>query len=148
MWSLHAVSLCISKHVYLLSRRSSRRFYTHTHTHTRIPLYPCFPLVSLAERGETSLEVGGRLAAGGGAGGGDCTLGPVPEERRKRSREELRELWKKAVLQQILLLRMERENQKLQGKTHGQGKVVNVVHTHARTHARARTRTLNSLTHL
>ncbi|XP_053533527.1 TBC1 domain family member 1 isoform X4 [Ictalurus punctatus] len=67
-----------------------------------------------AERGETSLEVGGRLAAGGGAGGGDCTLGPVPEERRKRSREELRELWKKAVLQQILLLRMERENQKLQ----------------------------------
>ncbi|XP_053475601.1 TBC1 domain family member 1 isoform X2 [Ictalurus furcatus] len=67
-----------------------------------------------AERGETSLEVGGRLAAGGGAGGGDCTLGPVPEERRKRSREELRELWKKAILQQILLLRMERENQKLQ----------------------------------
>ncbi|KAI5087713.1 TBC1 domain family member 1 isoform X1, partial [Silurus meridionalis] len=67
-----------------------------------------------AERGETSLEVGGRLAVGGGAGGGDSALGPVPEERRKRSREELRELWKKAILQQILLLRMERENQKLQ----------------------------------
>ncbi|XP_034157063.1 TBC1 domain family member 1 isoform X3 [Pangasianodon hypophthalmus] len=67
-----------------------------------------------AERGETSLEVGSRLTVGGGAGGGDGTLGPVPEERRKRSREELRELWKKAILQQILLLRMERENQKLQ----------------------------------
>ncbi|XP_058240661.1 TBC1 domain family member 1 isoform X2 [Hemibagrus wyckioides] len=66
------------------------------------------------ERGETSLEVGGRLAVGGGAGGGDSTLGPVPEERRRRSQEELRALWKKAILQQILLLRMERENQKLQ----------------------------------
>ncbi|XP_060772669.1 TBC1 domain family member 1 isoform X2 [Neoarius graeffei] len=67
-----------------------------------------------AERGETSLEVGSRLTVGGGAGGGDSALGPVPEERRKRSREELRELWKKAILQQILLLRMEKENQKLQ----------------------------------
>ncbi|KAF5897400.1 TBC1 domain family member 1 isoform X3, partial [Clarias magur] len=66
------------------------------------------------ERGETPLEVGGRLTVGGGAGGGDGALGAVPEERRKRSREELRELWKKAILQQILLLRMERENQKLQ----------------------------------
>ncbi|KAM9450209.1 TBC1 domain family member 1 isoform 2-T2 [Clarias gariepinus] len=67
-----------------------------------------------AERGEVPLEVGGRLTVGGGAGGGDGALGAVPEERRKRSREELRELWKKAILQQILLLRMERENQKLQ----------------------------------
>ncbi|TSN95713.1 TBC1 domain family member 1 [Bagarius yarrelli] len=66
------------------------------------------------ERGEVSLEVGGRLTAGGGAGGGDSMLGPLLEERRKKSREELRELWKKAILQQILLLRMERENQKLQ----------------------------------
>ncbi|XP_026990737.2 TBC1 domain family member 1 isoform X3 [Tachysurus fulvidraco] len=66
------------------------------------------------ERGETSLEVGSRLTVGGGAGGGDSLLGAVPEERRKRSREELRDLWKKAILQQILLLRMERENQKLQ----------------------------------
>ncbi|XP_075715171.1 TBC1 domain family member 1 isoform X2 [Rhinoderma darwinii] len=31
-----------------------------------------------------------------------------------RTPEELRELWKKAILQQILLLRMEKENQKLQ----------------------------------
>uniref|UniRef100_A0A671TLY0 TBC1 domain family member 1 n=1 Tax=Sparus aurata TaxID=8175 RepID=A0A671TLY0_SPAAU len=38
----------------------------------------------------------------------------VPEERTKRSKEELRELWRKAILQQILLQRMERENQKLQ----------------------------------
>lgn len=39
---------------------------------------------------------------------------PVQEEKKKTSRE-LRELWKKAILQQILLLRMEKENQKLQG---------------------------------
>lgn len=38
----------------------------------------------------------------------------VLEERTKRSKEELRELWRKAILQQILLQRMERENQKLQ----------------------------------
>lgn len=38
---------------------------------------------------------------------------PVQEEKKKTSRE-LRELWKKAILQQILLLRMEKENQKLQ----------------------------------
>ncbi|XP_022537448.2 TBC1 domain family member 1 isoform X1 [Astyanax mexicanus] len=67
-----------------------------------------------AERGEASLEVGGRLVIGGGVGGGDCPLRAVPEERRKRSGEELRELWRKAIHQQILLLRMERENQKLQ----------------------------------
>lgn len=39
---------------------------------------------------------------------------PVPEEKKRTSRE-LRELWQKAILQQILLLRMEKENQKLQG---------------------------------
>ncbi|KAM3940406.1 TBC1 domain family member 1 isoform 4-T4 [Leptodactylus fuscus] len=33
---------------------------------------------------------------------------------RLRTPEELRELWKKAIIQQILLLRMEKENQKLQ----------------------------------
>ncbi|XP_032772973.1 TBC1 domain family member 1 isoform X2 [Rattus rattus] len=43
----------------------------------------------------------------------DGPFGPVQEERKKTSRE-LRELWKKAILQQILLLRMEKENQKLQ----------------------------------
>ncbi|XP_052421257.1 TBC1 domain family member 1 isoform X3 [Carassius gibelio] len=63
---------------------------------------------------ESTLEVGSRMALGGGVGGGDSTLGAVPEERRKRNGVELRELWRKAVLQQILLLRMERENQKLQ----------------------------------
>uniref|UniRef100_A0A8C2HJH5 TBC1 domain family member 4 n=1 Tax=Cyprinus carpio TaxID=7962 RepID=A0A8C2HJH5_CYPCA len=41
-------------------------------------------------------------------------LNAVPEERRKRSGAELRALWRKTILQQILLLRMERENQKLQ----------------------------------
>ncbi|XP_051559868.1 TBC1 domain family member 1-like isoform X3 [Myxocyprinus asiaticus] len=63
---------------------------------------------------ESTLEVGSRMALGGGVGGGDSSLGVVPEERRKRSGAELRELWQKAILQQILLLRMERENQKLQ----------------------------------
>ncbi|XP_028621043.1 TBC1 domain family member 1 isoform X1 [Grammomys surdaster] len=43
----------------------------------------------------------------------DRPFGPVQEEK-KRSSRELRELWKKAILQQILLLRMEKENQKLQ----------------------------------
>lgn len=43
----------------------------------------------------------------------DGPFGPVQEEKKKTSRE-LRELWKKAILQQILLLRMEKENQKLQ----------------------------------
>lgn len=57
------------------------------------------------------------MTLGGGVGAGDSTLGAVPEERRKKSGAELRELWRKAILQQILLLRMEKENQKLQGKT-------------------------------
>ncbi|XP_042727013.1 TBC1 domain family member 1 isoform X5 [Lagopus leucura] len=43
----------------------------------------------------------------------DGPFGPVKEERKRTSRE-LRELWKKAIIQQILLLRMEKENQKLQ----------------------------------
>nr|XP_034364779.1 TBC1 domain family member 1 isoform X2 [Arvicanthis niloticus] len=43
----------------------------------------------------------------------DRPFGPVQEEKKRTSRE-LRELWKKAILQQILLLRMEKENQKLQ----------------------------------
>ncbi|XP_063096479.1 TBC1 domain family member 1 isoform X5 [Cavia porcellus] len=43
----------------------------------------------------------------------DGPFGPVPEEK-KRTPRELRELWRKAILQQILLLRMEKENQKLQ----------------------------------
>lgn len=69
----------------------------------------CFP--------ESTLEVGNRMALGGGVGGGDSILGAVPEERRKSSGAELRALWRKAIIQQILLLRMERENQKLQGET-------------------------------
>ncbi|XP_013868714.1 TBC1 domain family member 1 isoform X3 [Austrofundulus limnaeus] len=47
-------------------------------------------------------------------GNRDSSMRAVPEEATKRSREELRELWRKAILQQILLQRMERENQKLQ----------------------------------
>ncbi|XP_077061080.1 TBC1 domain family member 1 isoform X2 [Siphateles boraxobius] len=59
---------------------------------------------------ESALEVGSRMALGGG----DSTLVAVPEERRKKSGAELRQLWRKAILQQILLLRMDKENQKLQ----------------------------------
>ncbi|KAI4833329.1 hypothetical protein KUCAC02_016237, partial [Chaenocephalus aceratus] len=66
------------------------------------------------ELGESCLE-GGRVCMGQGVGGnGDLTMRLVPEERTKKSKEDLRELWRKAILQQILLQRMERENQKLQ----------------------------------
>lgn len=57
----------------------------------------------------------GQVAAGGSEA---LSIRLVPEERTKRSKEELRELWRKAILQQILLQRMERENQKLQGELH------------------------------
>uniref|UniRef100_A0A3P8TUC1 TBC1 domain family member 1 n=1 Tax=Amphiprion percula TaxID=161767 RepID=A0A3P8TUC1_AMPPE len=67
------------------------------------------------ERVDPCLE-GGRMCVGQavGGGGGDSSMRAVPEERTKRSKEELRELWRKAILQQILLQRMETENQKLQ----------------------------------
>ncbi|XP_029360986.1 TBC1 domain family member 1 isoform X2 [Echeneis naucrates] len=59
---------------------------------------------------------GSRVCVGqvGVGGSGDPSMRAVPEERTKRSKEELRELWRKAILQQILLQRMESENQKLQ----------------------------------
>ncbi|KAM9792732.1 TBC1 domain family member 1 [Neosynchiropus ocellatus] len=61
-----------------------------------------------SERLDSCLD-GGRIqiVVGGGSG-------VVHEERTKKSAAELRELWRKAILQQILLQRMERENQKLQ----------------------------------
>ncbi|XP_074486250.1 TBC1 domain family member 1 isoform X4 [Sebastes fasciatus] len=67
------------------------------------------------ERGDPCLE-GGRVCVGqvGVGGSGDSSIRLVPEERTKKSKEELRELWRKAIMQQILLQRMERENQKLQ----------------------------------
>uniref|UniRef100_A0A6Q2Z7X9 TBC1 domain family member 4 n=1 Tax=Esox lucius TaxID=8010 RepID=A0A6Q2Z7X9_ESOLU len=75
-----------------------------------------FPVpFSISERGDSSLE--GRvlsLSQGGAVGGGDRPLGVVPEERKRRGQADLRELWRKAILQQILLLRMERENNKIQ----------------------------------
>ncbi|KAM4750754.1 TBC1 domain family member 1 isoform 4-T4 [Anableps anableps] len=68
-----------------------------------------------SERGDPCLE-GGLICVGqvSGVGNGDASMRAVPEERMKRSKEELRELWRKAILQQILLQRMESENQKLQ----------------------------------
>lgn len=73
-------------------------------------------MMCLSERGESCLDAG-RVCSGqvGGGGVGDLSISVVPEEATKRSKEELRELWRKAILQQILLQRMERENQKLQG---------------------------------
>lgn len=67
------------------------------------------------DRGEPCLE-GSRICGGQVVGGGsvDSPMRVVPEERKKKSAEELRELWRKAILQQILLQRMDRENQKLQ----------------------------------
>ncbi|XP_074848694.1 TBC1 domain family member 1 isoform X2 [Carettochelys insculpta] len=44
----------------------------------------------------------------------DGPFGPPVKEERKRTSQDLRDLWRKAILQQILLLRMEKENQKLQ----------------------------------
>ncbi|XP_060546792.1 TBC1 domain family member 1 isoform X1 [Pantherophis guttatus] len=45
-----------------------------------------------------------------------CEDGPfgATKEDRKKTSKELRELWQKAIIQQIILLRMEKENQKLQ----------------------------------
>ncbi|XP_077380915.1 TBC1 domain family member 1 isoform X2 [Festucalex cinctus] len=59
---------------------------------------------------------GGRSCGdqGIGAGSVDLPLRALPEARTRRSKEELRELWRTAILQQILLQRMERENLKLQ----------------------------------
>lgn len=71
----------------------------------------------VSERGDPSLEVGRVCVSQVGIGGsGDPSIRVVPEERTKKTKEELRELWRKAILQQILLQRMERENQKLQGE--------------------------------
>ncbi|XP_067105874.1 TBC1 domain family member 1 isoform X2 [Osmerus mordax] len=64
-----------------------------------------------SDRGDCCLEAGRGTLGGGGV---DGVLGVVPEEQKRRGGAELRELWRKAILQQILLLRMERENQKLQ----------------------------------
>ncbi|XP_051940199.1 TBC1 domain family member 1 isoform X4 [Hippocampus zosterae] len=66
------------------------------------------------ERGD---NLDGGWACGGqvvGAGNVDLPMRALPVERTRRSKEELRELWRTAILQQILLQRMERENQKLQ----------------------------------
>lgn len=53
----------------------------------------------------------------------DPELGVIPQSAswaqmvgRKRSAKELRALWRKAIMEQILLIRMERENNSLQGK--------------------------------
>ena len=40
---------------------------------------------------------------------------------RKRSAKELRALWRKAIMEQILLIRMEKENNSLQGTEYCRG---------------------------
>lgn len=69
----------------------------------------------LNEHAASTLEAG-RVCVSpvNGGASGNAYVGVVPEERSQKSKEELRELWRKAILQQILLQRMERENQKLQ----------------------------------
>ncbi|XP_057698815.1 TBC1 domain family member 1 isoform X3 [Corythoichthys intestinalis] len=59
---------------------------------------------------------GGRVCGGQAVctGSVDLSMRVLPEERSRKSKEELRELWRTAILQQILLQRMERENLKLQ----------------------------------
>lgn len=42
--------------------------------------------------------------------------GEMQERPAKRSKEELRALWKTAINQQVLLIRMEKENARLRGK--------------------------------
>uniref|UniRef100_A0A8C9SKN4 TBC1 domain family member 4 n=1 Tax=Scleropages formosus TaxID=113540 RepID=A0A8C9SKN4_SCLFO len=44
----------------------------------------------------------------------DCLLGLSPGEKVRRTSVDYRTLWKKAIHQQILLLRMEKENQRLE----------------------------------
>ncbi|KAM9315236.1 TBC1 domain family member 1 isoform 2-T3 [Pholidichthys leucotaenia] len=75
-----------------------------------------FLRVATPQKSSDSIELGDPCHVVGQVvgGGGDSSMKVVPEEKPKRSREELRELWRKAILQQILLQRMERENQKLQ----------------------------------
>ncbi|XP_018593494.1 TBC1 domain family member 1 isoform X6 [Scleropages formosus] len=93
----------VGEHSPLRSHRHSWRQQIFLRVAT--PQKTCDPPSRYDERCEGSAELGAP---------GDGTLGVVQEERRKRTRAELRELWRKAILQQILLLRMERENQKLQ----------------------------------
>lgn len=83
----------------------------------------------LPERVDPCLE-GSRICAGQVPGGGnvDSSMSAVPEEGPKRSKEELRELWRKAIIQQILLQRMERENQKLQGELNEQRACVGTMY--------------------
>ena len=57
-------------------------------------------------------------------------MGVVPEEHKRRGGAELRELWRKAILQQILLLRMERENHR---QTHTQTDTNRHTHRHTQT---------------
>uniref|UniRef100_A0A3P8PXA8 TBC1 domain family member 1 n=1 Tax=Astatotilapia calliptera TaxID=8154 RepID=A0A3P8PXA8_ASTCA len=75
------------------------------------PMQQLHRLCESIEDGSDACQVVAQIVGGGS---GDSAMRPVPEEKTKRTKEELRDLWKKAILQQILLQRMERENQKLQ----------------------------------
>uniref|UniRef100_A0AAY4B615 TBC1 domain family member 4 n=1 Tax=Denticeps clupeoides TaxID=299321 RepID=A0AAY4B615_9TELE len=105
--------------MYVVGESSPLRYHRHS-WRQQIFLRVATPQKSTdpADRANSPLDVGGRMTQGvglsGSGVGADVQLGAVPEEKRKRCGTELRDLWKKAILQQILLLRMERENQKLQ----------------------------------
>lgn len=57
---------------------------------------------------DSSLDPLGRLLPPAG--------GPLSGERPKKTGADYRALWKTAIHQQILLLRMEKENQRLEGE--------------------------------
>lgn len=52
-----------------------------------------------------------------GQGGGDLRDAISSKQTVRRSRSELRELWKKAIREQITLLKMDKQNQKLMGSS-------------------------------
>lgn len=54
----------------------------------------------------------------------------MPERKINRSKDELRELWRTAIKQQILLQRMEKENLKLKGEVKGRSWTKTHIHTH------------------
>ncbi|XP_015231725.1 PREDICTED: TBC1 domain family member 1 isoform X1 [Cyprinodon variegatus] len=89
---------------------------SHRHSwRQQIFLRVATPQKDTGDRGDPCLD-GGLIGVGqvSAAGTGDLSMRVVQKEGTKRSKEELRELWRKAILQQILLQRMESENQKLQ----------------------------------
>lgn len=69
----------------------------------------------LSERGNTPERRQANFSQVGYGGNKES----LPERKINRSKDELRELWRTAIKQQILLQRMEKENLKLKGEIKG-----------------------------